>query len=179
MRKIIWPFGLLSGLIIGSGFFINVGNSDLNSGSSEILRYLFMILVFGLILFFAVRLLQQKVFLGEINFSRAFIGGFYIVLIASVVYALMWELYFANHGHEYVSAYLAKMKERLDASSLGQLEIESRYTNQKQIMQSYEDSFLVRFGLTTAEIFPIGLIIALANAFYYSVLARKTEKSHL
>ncbi len=178
MRKIIWFFGILSGLIIGAGFFVNTGSSALNSSSSETLRYALMLIVLGLAVFLSVRYIQQKVLSGEMNFSRSFLVGFYIIIIASVVYALMWEIYFVQHGHEYVSNYLAEIKERLDDSSLGQLEIENRFANQREIMESYEGNFMVRFGLTIAEIFPIGLLLALVNGIYFSVQAMKAEKTH-
>lgn len=177
MRKIIWIFGLLSGLLIGSGFFVNIGSSALNSSSSETLRYALMFIVLGLSVFSAVRLVQQRLLAGEMNFSRAFLLGFYIILIASVVYALMWEIYFINHGQDYVQNYLAEIKRRLEDSSLGQLEIETRYSNQREIMASYEENMLVRFGLTMAEIFPIGLFLALLNGIYYSIKAIREEKN--
>lgn len=178
MRKIVWLFGVLSGLIIGAGFFVNVGSSALNSGSSEFLRYALMIIVFGIALFASSRMLQARQFKGEINFSRSFIAGFYIVLIASVIYSIMWEVYFTQHGADYVANYLAEMKERLAASGLGQLEVESRYANQETIMSSYRDNFIVRFGLTMAEIFPIGIFLALLNAIYYSFVEKRSENHH-
>lgn len=175
MRKIIWLFGLLCGLLIGAGFFVNIGDTATNFGSSEVLRYVLMVLVFGIALYFASRILQVRHFKGEINFSRSFIAGFYIILIGSVVYSLMWEVYFINHGEQYVQGYLADMKERLDSSNLGQLEVQSRYANQETIMASYKDSFIVRFGLTMAEIFPIGILIALAIAIFYSFVEKRSE----
>ncbi len=179
MRKIIWLFGIVSGLITGAAFFVNVGQSSLNSSSFETLRYALIILVFGLAAFFAVRYIQQKLLLGEMNFSRAFLIGFFIIIIASVVHCLMWEIYFINHGHDYVENYLIEIKERLENSSLGQLEIENRYSNQKEIMESYEKYFIVRFGLSFVEVFLIGLIIALVNGIYHSVQAVKREKGNL
>ncbi len=175
MRKVIWLFGLLSGLLIGAGFFVNIGNSALNSGSSEVLRYTLMVIVFGIVLFAASRILQTRHFNGEINFSRSFIAGFYIVLIASVAYSIMWEIYFSQHGEQYTNNYLKEMKERLLDSGLGQLEVESRYANQEQIMNSYRDNFIVRFGLTMAEIFPIGILLALVNAIYYSFVEKRSQ----
>lgn len=178
MRKIIWLYGVLAGLLIGAGFFVNIGSSALNSSSSETLRYALMVIVLGLAVVLAVRYIQLRMLAGEMNFSRAFIIGFYIIIIASVIYALMWEIYFINHGHDYVTSYLNEIQERLKSSSLGQLEIETRFSNQREIMESYENNFIVRFGLTLAEIFPIGLIIALLNGIYYSIQAIKNEKSH-
>lgn len=175
MRKIIWLFGLLSGLLIGAGFFVNIGDTATNFGSSEVLRYILMVLVFGIFLYFASRVLQLRHFNGEINFSRSFIAGFYIVLMASVVYSILWEIYFINHGEQYVQGYLNEMKARLEESNLGQLEVESRFANQETIMASYKDSFIVRFGLTMAEIFPIGILIALAIAIFYSFVEKRSE----
>lgn len=179
MRKIIWLFGVLSGLLIGAGFFVNIGKSALNSSSSDVLRYALMFIVLGLAVYLSVRYIQQRLLSGEINFSRAFIIGFFIILIASVVYALMWEIYFINHGHDYVEGYLKQIKDRLDDSALGQLEAQTRFANQREIMESYEGNFIVRFGLTMAEIFPIGLLLALVNGIYYSVQAVRREKGKL
>jgi len=179
MRNTIWLFGLLSGLIIGSGFFINIGNSSVNSGPSELIRYALMFLVFGGALFLAARSLQNRQYSGEINFSSAFVAGFYIIIIGSVVYSLMWEIYFANHGEDYVKEYLAATKQKLESSDLGQLEIENRYANQEAIMESYGSNFLVRFGITMAEIFPIGLLLALVNAIYFSFIEKKNERQTL
>jgi hypothetical protein len=175
MRRIIWLFGVATGLFIGSNFFLNIGGENIDFERGELLGFILMVLAFGIALFYSTKLVKDRHLNGEIDFSKAFISGFFIILIASVIYALMWEIYFTIHGDAYVDNYLEKMKAAFKDSDLGQLDVQTRIRNRTAIMESYRESFIVRFGLTVAEAFPIGIGMALVNSIYYSFLGRKVE----
>ncbi len=175
MRKIVWVSGLSSGLLIGSNFFISPALSGENYDSLEWLGFSSMFLFLGLALFFGVKRINSEKYHGHIQFSQAFVASIYIVLIASVVYTLMWELYFQSSGADFVQNYLTSIEEKLKPSTLDPEVIESRLASQRQVMESYQESLLVRFSLTVTEIFPVGLLLSLLNGFLQSYLARRQE----
>lgn len=175
MRKIVWISGTLAGVLLGSNFFLSDSLSESNYNSMEAMGFASMFLVFALTLFFGVQRINSLKYSGHIKFSQAFVASIYIVLIASVIYTLMWEVYFQNHGDAFVDSYLENLEHTLNNSTLNPETIEGRLSSQTQVMESYRDSLMVRFSLTMTEIFPIGLLMALLNGILQSFLARKRE----
>ncbi len=175
MRKIIWITGLIAGLLIGLNFFLGNSLSDSNYDRMEVMGFATMFVVFALSLFLGVQRIDKVHYGGHVTFAQAFVASFYIVLIASAVYTIMWEIYFSSHGQEFVDNYLEHLSETMNESGLAPDVIEERIDSQTQVMEAYRDQLLVRVGLTMAEIFPIGLLMALLNGFVQSRLARRRE----
>ena len=175
MRRIIWIAGLASGILIGSNFFLSENLSGPNYDSMELRGYLSMFIIFALSLFLGVRQVDKSKYDGHIKFSQAFVASLYIVLIASIVYTLMWEIYFQNNGDAFVDGFIDNVEKTLRNSDLDADTIESRLAAQSQVMESYRESLMVRFSLTMTEIFPIGLLMSLLNGGLQSFIARKKE----
>src|SRR5688500_10637572 len=98
MKKIVWIFGLIAGLISTSGFFYNMVSGDAHFENMEmgmVYGYASMLLAFVLI-FVAIKQYRDKVRGGTITFGKAFMVGLYVTLIASTVYVLTWMVYYYN-----------------------------------------------------------------------------------
>ena len=93
--------------------------------------------------------------------------GILITLVASVMYALAWEISFYRMSPEYVNKiaqeYVTKLKEK------GATEAELKKMDEQY--QVYKTNFPIRFGVTLIEIFPVGVIISLITA---GLLRRKS-----
>lgn len=175
MRKTILLSGLIIGLLISANFFISEGLFDGNWNKMEIFGFLTMFLAFGIGLFLSLKKIDAANYSGHINFSQAFIASFYIILLVTVVYTLMWEIDFRSSDGSFVDAYLDHSKQEMVDRGLSEEEIETNLEQQKQVMIAYKNETLVRIGITASEIFPVGLIMALLMSFVVSYLARRRE----
>ncbi|HKZ36681.1 MAG TPA: DUF4199 domain-containing protein, partial [Chryseolinea sp.] len=91
MKKNVWVFGIITGLIISS-FMLYAAmecytNPDMET--NDVVGYAGMIAVFSLI-FVGVKNYRDKYNGGVITFGKAFKTGLYITLIASSMYVLVW-----------------------------------------------------------------------------------------
>jgi len=171
MKKIILTFGIIAGLICGSMFFI--GHSDTpDFENGMLLGYISMIIALSTI-FFATKQFRDKYNGGSINFGKAFQVGIGITLVATVVYVICWEIYYANFASDFTDQYLSYMKEGLEDKGMTAAEIETEIAPTAEMMQTYKDNTLMRMGMTTMEIIPVGLIITLISSVVFGKLIKK------
>jgi len=165
MKKIVFTFGSIAGVIVTSMFFITMPlykNGTVNFDNGELIGYTSMVIAFSLI-FFGVKSYRDNHLQGVIKFGRAFQVGFLIALVASLFYAVGWEIYFHQFApdfmNEYANHYIAKAK----AGGASALEIQTIMDKMNQEKELYKNPFL-RFGITLFEILPVGLLFALVSA---------------
>src|SRR5687768_7434219 len=118
MKKIILTNGLIAGAIVSSMFLISwplfhaEGKMDLDSGM--FFGYASMLIAFSMI-FFGVKRFRDRHQGGVISFGKAFQIGILITVIASVMYALTWEVCYNTFASDfmdkYTTHYLSKMAE--------------------------------------------------------------------
>jgi hypothetical protein len=92
--------------------------------------------------------------------------GILITLVASVIYAAGWMIYFnlSEDAQQFPEKYLAYMAEKMQESGKPQAEIDAEIAGYKEHMPAYKNP-VVMFGVTLMEIFPVGLLITLFSAF--------------
>lgn len=173
MRKIIWTFGIIAGIICGGIFYLDIPEpgEPMNFEEGKVWGYVTMIAALSTI-FFAIWQYRQTTPEKSVGFKKSFLIGFYITLIASVLYVIGWEIYFNLYASDFGDQYVAFQETQLVAQGKSAEEINAILAPQKETMEMYSENFLFRFGLTFLEIFPVGLIVSLLAATIFGVFMR-------
>ena len=173
MKKIIWIYGVIAGIISVSWGVLSesvVGNS-LSLNTRMILGYATMIVAFSLI-FVAVKNYRDTENHGRITFGKALGIGLLITLIASTVYVVVWMIdfkYFVpDFGEKYQAQAIAEMKQ----SGLNAAEIQKQSVEMGEMMEKYRTNAAYRAMFTYLEVAPVGIIMSLLAAL---ILKRKTK----
>jgi len=172
MKKIVIVYGLIAGLIVSILMVITqplIDQEFLNYDSGMFVGYATMVLALAMV-FVGVKRYRDQVLGGVISFGKAFVAGLLITIIASVMYAVTWDIYYrvaaSDFGEKYASHYLEKMeKEGASAEEISSMRIEMENFN-----EMYQNTF-IRFGITSMEILPVGIFISLLCA----AILRKPE----
>ncbi len=93
----------------------------------------------------------------------ALLVGLAISAIASLIYAIGWEISLALTGFDFPGAYLHEMVEAARARGASAAEIE-RITQQAEGFARLYANPVYRLPVTFVEMFPIGAVIALISA---------------
>ncbi len=172
MKKILLTYGLIAGfVIIGSmtlTLILTGGTSD-SMQFTEYLGYLFMIAALSLIFVGTKRYRDQELG-GVIKFGTAFKLGLGITLVASIVYVISWEINLAVTGDAFIEDYTQSIIDSREADGASPAEMEGVIAEMESMKASYSNP-IYRLPMTFAEIFPVGLLIALLSA----ALLRKSE----
>jgi hypothetical protein len=136
--------------------------------NAMIIGYLTMIISLSAV-FFGIRNFRDKFNSGTITFGKAFMTGLYISLIAAVMYALGWEVYYNMSGADFMEQYTQFSLEQMRVDGVPEAEIAREKVELDEMTISYRNP-LVRFGYTILEILPVGILISLISA---GILSRK------
>ncbi len=157
MKRIILVYGLIAGTIVGSMFFITMPLYEkgiLTMENGELVGYSTMIVALSLI-FFGIKSYRDNHLAGSITFGSALKVGLLITLIASLIYAITWEVIY-NTMTDFVTEMGDKYFEKLRAEGTTQAKID-------EYKAIYENPF-IRFAMTLMEIAPVGILISLLSA---------------
>jgi hypothetical protein len=100
---------------------------------------------------------------GVIGFGRAFAVGLAIAIVAGLVYVAGWETYQALSGIDFMADYSAGTIAEMRANGASEREIAASTAELRELSANY-DNPLFRLPMVFAEIFPVGLIVALGSA---------------
>jgi len=169
MFRTAFVYGAISGSVIIGVILLGLtltgghhGNGGGGIFSSEWFGYLVMILALSTI-FLAIRDYRNKKLGGVIKFLPAFGMGLLIALIAGLAYVLAWEIYLAATGYVFMDNYVAHMIDAKRAAGVAGAELDAYVAQLNQMKDAYANP-LLRLPMTFAEIFPVGLLIALISA---------------
>jgi len=165
MKKIILVYGSIAGVIVGAMFFITAplyDNGTINFDNGMWVGYTSMVIALSLILF-GVKSYRDNFSAGIITFGTGFKIGILITVVASLIYALSWEISYRTVS----KGFTQKMKEyyvqNLKQEITNEAELKAEIAKQDELWEMYKNPF-IRFGMTLMEIFPVGLIISLISA---------------
>ncbi len=165
MKKVIWVHGIIAGIIMGAMFFITVPlyrNGTLNMENGMWVGYTTMVIALSLV-FFGVKSYRDNQRNGVITFGHAFKVGIWITVVASLLYALSWEVAYhtvsKGFSEEMTKSYIEKMKSK----ATGEAEVQAIMVEAEETKVMYEN-ILFRFPMTLLEVFPVGLIVTLITA---------------
>ncbi|MFI5218475.1 MAG: DUF4199 domain-containing protein [Bacteroidia bacterium] len=172
MKKNVIVFGLIAGIIV-SGFMIFsiarfYDNPDFTGGM--IMGYAAMLIAFSFV-FVGIKNFRDKYNDGVITFGKAFKTGFYITLIASTMYVVVWLIEYYCFIPDFMDKYSEHIMNEAKTSGASAAEISSKVAEMDKYKEMYKNPLFVIL-LTYAEILPLGLVITLISAL---ILKRKPK----
>lgn len=124
--------------------------------------YLIMLVALSLI-FVGVKRYRDVECGGVIRFGRAFGLGLGIAVVAGLIYVIGWELYTALSGWNFMADYTASLLEQMRTEGASPAAIQAKQAEMREMAEMYANP-LFRVPMIFAEIFPVGLIVALVSA---------------
>lgn len=163
MSRIALVYGSIAGAVsIGTAVLgMSLGESTHLAGL-EWLGYLVMLVALALV-FVGVKQYRDEHGGGVIRFVTALKVGLGIVLVAAVVYVVIWEIYLAATGYGFMEEYVASVLEERAAAGATPEELEAARGEMAEMAARYERA-PARMLLTSLEILPIGVLVALVSA---------------
>lgn len=166
MKKIVLTWGLIAGAILGGSFFIAAPlweSTDVKN--AELFGFITMFIGLSAV-FFGIRAYRKQQTNNSLSFKKGFLVGLYITLIASFCYTIGWMGFYHGVGDNgTMDNYFKQQVEQVEQNpQLSAQEKETQLQEMVDFQEMYENNLVVMFGVTFAEIFPIGLIITLLSA---------------
>jgi hypothetical protein len=175
MKKVILINGLIAGVIVGGMLFISlplIEKGYLNFDNGMVVGYASMIIALSSI-YFGVKSYRDRKLNGTITFGKALVMGLLITLVAGVVYASAWDVYYRFYGDRFMASYAEHAVANLEKEGAAAGKIAAARAEMQAFGEMYEN-FFIRFGFTVMEILPVGLLISLATA----AIVRKKSSGH-
>jgi hypothetical protein len=169
MRKTVWTFGLISGVMLSVMMLVTIPFVDaIGSDRGEIVGYSTMVLSF-LLVYFGIRSYRDNVGGGSVSFKRALAIGALIIAVSSLCYVATWELLYFKLQPGYAAKMSAAWIDKAKRGGGSPEEIQRRVTDAQRFMERYNNP-LINSAVTFLEPLPVGLVIALFSA---GILRRK------
>jgi hypothetical protein len=165
MKKIVWVYGSIAGLIMGAMFFITAPlwkTGAINFENGMWVGYTTMVVALSLV-FFGVKSYRDQHNNGVISFGRAFKVGILITLIASVLYALSWEVAYNTVSKGFADEMSKYYVEQTKSKAANEEEMKKAVADIENNFALYRNPF-IRFAMTLMEVSPVGLIVTLVSA---------------
>jgi hypothetical protein len=172
MKRIVLIFGSIAGVIVGGMFLATWPlheNGTLTPESGMLVGYTTMVIALSLI-FFGVKSYRDNQLNGSISFGKALVVGLWISLVAAIIYALTWEIMYNTIASDYLKKWADYSIEKMTQAGASAEEIMAEKKEMAEMFEWYKNP-LLRFGMTMAEILPVGILISLICA----ALLRKKE----
>lgn len=164
MLKRVLSYGLPAGFLAGAPMSALVaargGQPPLEYGMA--LGYLTMLLGLSLV-FVAIKRHRDQDLGGVIRFWPAFGLGMAISAVASLLYALAWEVALAVTGMDFAGEWARHMIEQKKAAGLSGEALDAFVAQMEEFRRQYANR-LYRVPMTLAEILPVGLLVSLVSA---------------
>lgn len=165
MQRLILTYGLIAGAIIGGMLLITMplyNSGTLNFDNGELLGYSTMTIAFALI-FFGVKSYRDKELNGVISFGKAVKLGLLITLVASIVYALCWEIAYSQYGDSFTQKMAEHYMNDLKAEGASEADLAKAKADFESFGEMYKNP-VIRFCLTLLEPSPVGVLLTLITA---------------
>ncbi|MEL6869550.1 MAG: DUF4199 domain-containing protein [Pseudomonadota bacterium] len=163
MKKYIWIYGAISGLITISSMVLGIWAADAeDAAGGEVAGYLIMLVALSLI-FVAIKQYRDKDQGGVISFGQAFLLGVGVSAVAGVAYVIVWEIYLYASDYAFINDYAAAMLEEAKTAGISAAQLADKEAEIAAMKASYARP-LYRLPMTFVEIFPVGVIVSLVSA---------------
>ena len=172
MKKIVLTYGGIAGAIVGGMFPATIPfwqNGTLTVDNGMWVGYTSMVIALSLV-FFGIKSYRDNHLRGVISFGKAFKVGIGITCIASLFYCIAWEICYDTVFPNYMELMAEHKQMTMKQNGATAQEIAKTMAGFQQNVTLYKNP-LVRFAITSMEIFPVGLVITLLSA----ALLRKKE----
>jgi hypothetical protein len=163
MKKIVWTFGTISGVILSAMMLATVPFMDqIGFDRGAVIGYTSMVLAF-LMVYFGIRSYRDNVSGGSITFGRGFVIGICITIIASLCYVACWEFVYHKFFPDFMEKYSSHMIDKARASGATQAQLDAKMLEMGNMKEMYKHPFY-RMAWTFIEAFPVGLLFTLVSA---------------
>lgn len=165
MLRTALVYGALSGsIVIGvmiAGMIMAGGHGAPPTGGAA---FGYTIMVVALVLIFiGVKRYRDRELGGVIKFAPAFGLGLAIAAVAGVFYVIGWEINLAATDYAFIEEYSKGMIARKEAAGASAVELQAIRAEMEKLVVQYQNP-VYRLPITFLEIFPVGLVVALASA---------------
>jgi hypothetical protein len=164
MKKNVLVFGLIAGAIVSALMVIGMARSidTMDFDTGMVIGYTSMLIAFSFV-FVGIKNYRDKYNGGMISFGKAFKTGFWITLIASTMYVVVWLIYYYNFIPDFMDKYSAHMLEKAKAAGATAAELQEKSAEMAGFKEMYKNPvYVVLF--TYLEILPLGTLITLISA---------------
>ncbi|HEU5136658.1 MAG TPA: DUF4199 domain-containing protein [Steroidobacteraceae bacterium] len=164
MLSYIVRYGIIAGLIVGTPMVW--GMLSAKPGDVPVfgmlVAYLIMIVALSSV-FVGVKAYRDKVLGGVIRFLPALGVGLGISAVASILYAVAWEISSAYSSFDFIAFYKAYMVDSVKGSGGTPAEVNEAIANAEAFEKMYRNP-LYRIPMVFVEMFPVGLLVSLISA---------------
>ena len=163
MKKIVLTFGLIAGALLSLMMVATIPFMDrIGFDYGMVIGYTSMVLAF-LLVFFGIRSYRENVGGGQISFGRAFSVGILIVVIASAMYVVTWEILYFNFLPDFADKYTAHMLEKSRAAGASPEQLAAEQAQMDSMRWVLNNPFL-NAAIAFLEPLPVGLVLTLVSA---------------
>ncbi len=155
-------YGGIGGAIAISVISATIALGLSNHSTSIWVGYLVMLAALSLI-FVGVKRYRDVECGGVIRFWHALGLGVGAAIVAGLCYAIGWEIFIAASGYDFIADYTASMVAGMRAEGASPAAIQAKLAELGGMAKWYNNP-PIRFGMIFAEIFPVGLVVALVSA---------------
>lgn len=168
MKRIVWIFGLLIGVVLSLNMFVmtDMIYSNKNFKGNVIAGYAILVLLFSFI-FVGVRNYRNQQLNGSISFGKAFKTGALIAFVGSTLYVIIWLLYYNLFVPDFIDVYTTCV---LNSSSPS--ELPAKRAEMEQFKEMYKHPWFVIL-ITYSEVLPVGMVVA----FVSGLILHQKDKS--
>lgn len=174
MKRNALIFGGILGAILATNglIMVNVVYHNTAVKTNDVLGYAAMIVVFSLI-FFGIRNYRNKELAGEISFGNAMKIGALIAFIGSSIYVLAWLPFYYLAFPDFIDKYNEHIIISATRNGATAAELADKASQNAWFKEMYKNPLFV-VVISYAEVFPIGLVVALVSSL---ILKRKKPES--
>lgn len=151
---------IVSAMMLISMPLYNKGIISLDYG--ELIGYTTMVIALSMV-FFGIKSFRDNHQNGAITFGKGFKIGLLISVIAALMYASAWEISYSQISEEFTQKMSERRIEQVKAKGATESEVQEAKQKMASFIEMYKNPF-IRFGITTMEIFPVGIAISLLSA---------------
>jgi len=130
--------------------------------TNDTIGYAAMLLVFSLI-FVGIKTFRDKHNGGVIRFGQAFKTGFYISLVASTLYVVVWLVDYYLFIPDFLESYEKHVLYQASLDGATQPELDAKAEEMKTFKDLYRNPLFV-VVTTYLEVLPIGVVVSLISA---------------
>ena len=164
MKKIALVYGLVAGTIVGAMLMITMPlyeSGTLHFDNGEWLGYTTMVIALSLV-FFGVKSYRDHSG-GTITFWNGLKVGLLITLVASLIYALSWEITYHTMKGDLLKQMNEKSIEKMKKEGASEVSLQETQKQMDDFAVMYKNP-VFRFAITLLEIAPVGIVISLLSA---------------
>ncbi|MGV6800972.1 MAG: DUF4199 domain-containing protein [bacterium] len=163
MLRIALIYGGIAGAIIISAIIFSLSVTDVDTGPGGYIFGYSVMLVALTMIFFGIRTYRNKHMGGVISFTKAFLVGLTISLVATVIYVFIWEIYLAMTDYAFTDAYITAAIEAKKAAGLSAEQMQLFMEQMEKTRQMMKNP-LLRMLITSTEILPVALLVTLVSS---------------